>query len=526
MFEMAAPEGADLGVLSRQWQVISSTLKIARFFDQFKGTHKPRISLSDLTKTDINGFLVEGPDDELVFLINNTGHGNAIRNLHGKIVFVDGKATVCLAHPSDDFDRFTLLQIGLEVEAKGASKVSLSGDPCPIDPVGTYDVIVIDRDHWLRTSRETVQILLDGVEKGELSKFAVLSKSEIKDRANQESVESLELQTSIMKGSISGYGIVTVENNSAVICQTVEDGYPVTHKTLIDSKLERLRYEFKSAPRVVQTTIDSAYIALQRGDCRAIYGTAAGLKKVLEGIQRDKLKYYFLPVWFSVDDFEKQKERIATILAECLQRSIDIIRKQQDEDAQRKRRLEQNEQSRQQLQEELRRANGSAARSFENAIHSEIKQYTDSPKERNFEVRQKYPQFTAWYDNNLRDGWELVDIGSGIEDYGVVEWKNRVLEAGFVHVQVKMRNWELGEYRNNCYVLAYVLDKEFDIGREPMVAACDAGAIAQYKIAHRFSSRWLVSSSSTGSSATAAPSLPPELCGEWQEGSSGRETKQ
>jgi hypothetical protein len=203
---LLAPRSDTLNGLANNAEVELSRQGLVAQYVEFKRTHKPRISLSDLTKTDINGFLVEGPDDELVFLINNTGHGNATRNLHGKIVFVDGKATVCLAHPFDDFDRFTLLQIGLEVEAKGASKVSLSGDPCPIDPVGTYDVIVIDRDHWLRTSKETVQVLLDGVEKGELSKFAVLSKSEIKDRANQESVESLELQTKAVPGLFESVG--------------------------------------------------------------------------------------------------------------------------------------------------------------------------------------------------------------------------------------------------------------------------------------------------------------------------------
>jgi hypothetical protein len=384
-------------------------------YADFKAGRKPRIPLNELATTEKNTFLVDGPDDEIVFLINNTGHGNAIRDLHGEIAFDQGKATVCFAHPHD-LDRFSLLQIRLELQTKGARAISLSEEPCSTRSLTDYDVIVAARGQLLRTPKGNVQALLEIIDSDDFSKFAMLSEREIQKRRDEESVESLNLQNEIVKGSKSGYGIIAVDNHSAVICQTAEDDHPITHKHLLDRKLEQLEYEFQSPPRVVQTSIDSAYIALQRGDCRAIYGSAGGLKKVLESVQRGKLKYHVSPIWFSTDDFERQKDRIAKSYANCLQRSSDVIRKQEDEEALRRKHLDQDDESRKRLQDELRKQYGAAAVSFENAIQSETKRYVESPKERHSAVRQKYPQFTTWYENKLRDGWELLNISSEMDD--------------------------------------------------------------------------------------------------------------
>jgi hypothetical protein len=272
--------------------------------------------------------------------------------------------------------------------------------------------------------------------------------------------------------------------------------------------------------------LESAYIALQRGDCRAIYGAAAGLKKLLEGVQRAKLKYRVLPIWFSVDDFEKAKQQIAQNLADCLQKSNDVIMKQHDEDVLRDKHFEQDERGRQELQEQFRKQYGSAAHKFENDIYYSVKEYVESPKGKHMRVSQYFSTLTTWYENALRDGWEMVRIDSTIEDYGLVEWKSRVLEAGFVDIRIKMRNRDLGEYQDHCYVLAYILDKEFDIARDPIVAACNIDSVPRYKIAHRFSSKWVVPSSSTIPLATAARKSPTDVCIEWQEGTRGRDNKQ
>jgi hypothetical protein len=135
-------------------------------------------------------------------------------------------------------------------------------------------------------------------------------------------------------------------------------------------------------------------------------------------------------------------------------------------------------------------------------------------------VRQKYPQFVTWYDTDLRNGWELMSSDSALADYGVVEWKGRVLETGFVEIRTHLRNRDFGEYQTNCHVFAYVLDKEFDVAREPVVASCQDDAIAKYKLGRRFSSRWIVTNApAVGVDDTiSAPLANDNRCDEWQEG--------
>jgi hypothetical protein len=99
-----------------------SRLGVTAAYISFKEGHTQPLAFDELQTTDGNRFLVEGADDEIVFLVNNTGQGNAIRDLHGDIVFDDGKATVCLPHPND-FDRFTFLQVALELKKKGARAI-------------------------------------------------------------------------------------------------------------------------------------------------------------------------------------------------------------------------------------------------------------------------------------------------------------------------------------------------------------------------------------------------------------------
>jgi hypothetical protein len=65
----------------------------------------------------------------------------------------------------------------------------------------------------------------------------MLGEREIQRRRDDESVQSLNLQNEIVKGSKSGYGIIAVDNQSAVICQTAEDEHPITHEHLLDLKL-------------------------------------------------------------------------------------------------------------------------------------------------------------------------------------------------------------------------------------------------------------------------------------------------
>jgi hypothetical protein len=98
------------------------------------------------------------------------------------------------------------------------------------------------------------------------------------------------------------------------------------------------------------------------------------------------------------------------------------------------------------------------------------------------------------------------DGDSALSDYGIVEWKGRVLEAGFAEARLRMQHRDRGEYQDNCYVFGYVLDKEFDRARDAAVVKCnEQAAIERYKLGQRFSSRWIAEA--------LPPSGSPEIRG-------------
>ena len=450
---------------------------------------------------------------EIVFLVNDAGHVHVVRDLHGELVFDDNKAVVCFPHQMD-FDRFSLLQIRLEIVLKGAPEVSFVSAPCSTDFINNTDIVVVARWLLFRSSKETAQALLDAVDKGELSQIGVLTQREIKERRDNESLKSLEIEDGIEKSINPGYGIVATDNMSSIVCQTANDDHPKAHEALINWRRGRLEYEFQSMPSVVQTSIESAFIRVKRGECRAIYATAENLKDLLEGFKRDKVSFHVLPIWFTKADLDAAMVEVAKAEALCAQQWQDLKRKRDGDAALIKLRARQSGEERQNREDELRKQYGSAARALEKMIFSELKEYVESPTERHLGVRQKYPQFVNWFEGALRDGWELLSIDRALSDYGIVEWKGRVLEAGFAEARLRMQNRDRGEYQDNCYVFGYVLDKEFDRARDAVVVKCnEQGAIERYKLGQRFSSRWIAEALPPSGTELISTPLPPEDCG-------------
>jgi hypothetical protein len=141
---------------------------------------------------------------------------------------------------------------------------------------------------------------------------------------------------------------------------------------------------------------------------------------------------------------------------------------------------------RRQLEEKLRNENGALARSLQEKVTEEVREFAGKSEsgDKTF-VRRRWPALATWYREKIRGEWELENVGSELRDYGIVEWKNRVLEAGIVAITFKMKNRGLGEHRDKCFVVG------FEIVRDPISVPCeDKDSIGGYKIAHKFSSKW------------------------------------
>ena len=79
-----------------------------------------------------------------------------------------------------------------------------------------------------------------------------------------------------------------------------------------------------------------------------------------------------------------------------------------------------------------------------------------------------------------------------IVDYGTSEYQARVLETVFIKASIKIKNADIGKYENDCYVLGYQIDTEFNRIRDAYESSCDGSdaRILRWKRNHQYLSKW------------------------------------
>jgi hypothetical protein len=88
-------------------------------------------------------------------------------------------------------------------------------------------------------------------------------------------------------------------------------------------------------------------------------------------------------------------------------------------------------------------------------------------------LRDMFPELWAWFQESRSNQWEVDDRQVKILNYGSLQWKDRSLLMGFFQVDIKLRNPNAGERRENCFVIAFLRDDEFRIMREPWTTTCE-----------------------------------------------------
>ena len=445
----------------------------------------------ELSTTDKNRYLIEGPSDENLIFVNDTGRAPVVRGLKGDLIFDEGRANVCFANVVNN-DLFTRLQIKLQVRASGARDIAISQEPCDLSRIDRYDIIIVDREELLNGDHDIAQALLDAVEKNELSKITSFSHQQVDATRDAERLISQKFADDIEQSRIPGYGIVYISNHSSEICRAA-DGNDAVNNALIAQASDRLEVELKETPRVDQRawSIENAFIAVKRGQCGSIYGDAEGLKSLMSSLRRDKIDYQVLPIWFSRETWENEFKELGERAARNARQIKEIEAAKTNAARITAIKLKESGEERLQREKKLRVEFGASAHAMENLIADEIKAFVEYPRVHYVGIQQKYREFAAWYKSMLDDQWELVDARSALDDYGISIWKNRVLETGFVNSTIKMKNRARGEYQESCFVFGFVLDSEFEVARDAMGVACkDSNVIARYKQSKEFSSRW------------------------------------
>ncbi|MDA9421576.1 hypothetical protein XH97_05520 [Bradyrhizobium sp. CCBAU 53380] len=461
-------------------------------YRDFRAKHPIRSRKSLPETTERNRVLVDGPLDETLLLVNETGRAGVVRNIRGDLVFDAGKASLCFLH-ENSLDAFAMSELKRRITDKGARIVEVSPSTCVASSLANYDILVVNRGLFATLAPDTEIALLNAADRGELTVLGILSERDLQAARNDDSIRSLQLEKDILKKPIEGFGLVSVANGTSVVCQTVGDRERA-HEELLARASDRIQLEIGSSPRVISMSVESAFVAAKRGQCGAIYGASGDLKALVLSSQRDKIKYHVMPIWFSIADVEAAQKEVADAEARKLRAEKELEQKRKDDQYRRDQESKQTDAEKRQRQEALRRDNGVLARGLQEMITEEVKEFAAASNEADDKtyVKQRWPTLATWYREKIRGAWELENVASDLRDYGSVKWKNRVLEAGFVEVTFKLKHRELGEHQQKCFVVGYVADREFAVPRDPISVPCeDFNAVSKYKVAHEFSSKWI-----------------------------------
>ena len=458
---------------------------------------------SPIVKTEKNRHVLEGDLTDWVLVWNASGKApHVARNLRGDIVFEDQQADACVLHPPAEKLDAVLLAVEDILKKYKVDKVRLDPSACPETNLQSFDVLIANRGEFLKQPQSYVVPLLGLIENDAFKELKTLTSEEFTKSEKARGVESTEIEDAILNGSREGYGLIKIDNDSAVICMTTDE-QEAAHRALINDQRDLLLRSFNATPDIQLTSLEAAFIAAERGQCGAIYGNRPSLADAIRGLWRDKIPVSVVPMWFEPKVVETRANQIQSEKERLAKKQQDLEQKKKDEEELRKRRdaLREEQEKKIAQQKEAREAklqeqHGAQAKGRAEEIAAVIKALAEEDEEEATQAIALFPDLARMYRDHIIDGWEYVALDSEITDYGTADWKGRQLEMVFTDVAITMKNRILGEYKKLCFSAALIFDEEFKMRRDPLEEFnpnCEQASDLPraWKQARGFQSQWL-----------------------------------
>lgn len=433
-------------------------------------------------------FLIEGERGDLIVLYNDGGKApSVVRNLRGELVFEDGRAAACLYH-APLADVFLNRQIRDRTAALGA-RFDLPLENCAPGTLAEQDLIFAERDRLLREPVERVIALAEAVNGGLYARLTVVDAAALAAARQAEAAKANEVEATVRGGKGDGFGVLVAANASSVVCR-VGDANAEAQDAILARLGERLGDELPGRPITAPTSADGAFIGVKRGECGAVYASAADLLSLAEAMGRDGQTFRFVPIWIAPEEVARTQAGIDQGKRRKVEEQAARERELRDRDAVERDKEAEEARKREAVERALWAQWGERARFFEQAMGEEAKAFADG---RPSTFSDRYPKLARAYAMLRDDRWEYMSAQTTILDYGTVMYKERSLETALATSIIKMRNRLRGEYRDVCVVTGFVNDAEFGVVRDMIGEPCDGSGpkLVQYKQGERFVSRWV-----------------------------------
>lgn len=479
-----------------------ATFGLSATFDQFRKVHvataNPRnvqAATNGLAISSLNEKLLVGDERDVLILGNFTPAApNLIVNLLGKTAFEDREALLCWYGELGGGTELARDAIRY-VQTLGIDDL-LDGGICDSGALGKYDLVAFRRGDFLAEPPADAAILVAAFEKNEFRMIHAVTWSEAGRKATQEQDTAAEIEADILGGARQGYGIIRVSTLSDTACLMVSEAEQRAHLVALDDPdKDTARFLQASETKLLGNDVEQTFIRLQRQQCVVVYGDQGQLKLLIEGMKRQNISYSVAPVWISPEDLAS-----ATALVQendALDDQALAARKQafEAEATLAAAKRQEAEQVRAREQAELRRRYGQEATAALNRFNEIVRDFFVTKTATSNPFSALFPKSERANAALLADKWQVDPPTVDLLDYGTAEWKGRRAEVIFATVKLRYKNNLLGQYREQCYTLGYLIDAEFSMLRDAVEANCGDAvpAIASWKNGRRYESRWVVS---------------------------------
>ena len=138
----------------------------------------------------------------------------------------------------------------------------------------------------------------------------------------------------------------------------------------------KLNLEMQTEVVITDTTIDDAFIKVQKGQCGAVYASTADLKALTIALVRNSAPYDFSSLWNSPTDVDREDASLAEKEAAALQEETGRRRRNNDQLLLDRTHQLDKEDTQKEQQNALRRKFGESAQAAAGALSSEIVAWT------------------------------------------------------------------------------------------------------------------------------------------------------
>ena len=443
-----------------------------------------RLGISDKSR-----FLVEGSADDIILLYNSSQTApNVWKNIRGDIVFQSDLGSLCFAQASLDIPMARFIE--RVVSDQGAKSLKSVLAQCDMSNVGsTTDIIAFQRGEFLKSRDDYIVRLVKMVEDGTFRDLKIIV--DYASMAQKAQALSLQIESDVQAKQRAGYGVIAVSKSPTTCVITPE---PTTRLDGIKELLRRNSYAI--APKLtadwqfVDVTPDLAYLGLQRHQCGYVTADADALRSIALALHRDSVRYTFAAVWWGGNDVDQAAFDVRDKTEQDIRKKAELARAQNEQQALEEQRKKKMESDKTEKERQLRQRNSARARGLMNDVAEFVK---DLAEKRTNDTTGFFRSYATWLNSQFADQWETYNVNSEVADFGTVQWNRRPLDAVIVRSVIQQKNRILGRYDDQCFMFGIVVDTEFSMNRDPIVADCkDEKSINRWQVGESFQSQWNV----------------------------------